>query len=436
LKNDLAWESSFAKWRIRDGRFGVDLDLQRAALDMFLESFNRGEITSLDGVTSAMSAAIRTEHGDRHFEMNSNWILSPQDWVCPCCGRDKLAVSRVGSKGQILCKSVVHHDHMGDVIKEEFCRAFVGEGTQEPQVEGQRLVDRIGGAFSAYEEVLVCEDCNNADSRAKRELGLPGAFSFSVGQMARFIVAKPHEPHEIVVERAKEVWEEARPAYELRMELIGRVAHAAATDAHWYEPHSRDSIPVPVFGHADARLSYGNLEQLLPMDSLLRALGPTEQLHKADRARWRQTKSKPGKPLPENYLAMLLSVEHMARWWTDTPEDWRCLVCQRTKYEQVYLGAQGAIQFRVVPTTQNPVWRRRKICNHCHSTAMSLKEEVTEAAGRRPHDTFGYFSPEELRGIIHPRPHSAHLIKVKEAAELVAMAIERVQDELFEGDVF
>jgi hypothetical protein len=60
---------------------------------------------------------------------------------------------------------------------------------------------------------------------------------------------------------------------------------------------------------------------------------------------------------------------------------------------------------------------------------MSIKEEVAERAGTRPHDSFGYFSPGELRGIIRARPHSPHLIKTSEAAALVELAVGRVIDE-------
>jgi len=34
------------------------------------------------------------------------------------------------------------------------------------------------------------------------------------------------------------------------MKLISAVAQAAATDAHWYEPHARAVDYIPVFGFA------------------------------------------------------------------------------------------------------------------------------------------------------------------------------------------
>lgn len=429
---DLIFDSSFALWRMRR-RWPANAEekivQKQEALEVMLDSFNKGEITSLDGVASGNGRAIVEVHGQRPFEMNSHWILSAQTWVCPCCQRGKVAVSRLGGKGQILAKLVVHHDHMSEVIEEEFCRIFVGEGTEKPQVEGRRLVQRIGDAFAAYERVLICEDCNNADAKAKRELKLPKYFSFSVRQIAKFIEPKPHTTHALDLVVALQVWEEARDAYELRMRLIRTVAKAAATEAHWYEPHELCSNPVPVFGWSGGGFGLPKIEAWLDLEALVKALGSSTKLHTPNRAKWRTTKAKTGKPMPNNFLAMLRSTEHMAASWDDLPEDWCCPVCRRSKRDQVYLGSKGEIQFRTPSTSRNAAWQQQPICNDCQRVVMSMKEEVTERAGYRPMDSYGYFSPQELRAIIQPRPHSPHLIKPKEAEKLVQLAIKRVEGE-------
>ena len=87
-----------------------EIELRKEAMAALVESVKTGDITSLDGVESPLSERIRARHGVTDFEMNSNWVGSSQDWICPCCGRSKFQVSRVGKKGQILAKLVVHHD--------------------------------------------------------------------------------------------------------------------------------------------------------------------------------------------------------------------------------------------------------------------------------------------------------------------------------------
>lgn len=189
MNDDLYFQSRFWRWCVENEPFDHEQmhALREQALDALVASINAGEISSLDGIDSPLSKKIKTHHQLAVFEMNSNWIGSPQSWVCPCCSRSKFQVSRVGKKQQILAKLVIHHDHMGEALKAAFHAAFEGAGTDVQQIEGQRLVERMGGAFAAYEEVLVCEDCNNADTAAKKLSAAPPYFSFSIGQIRRFI---------------------------------------------------------------------------------------------------------------------------------------------------------------------------------------------------------------------------------------------------------
>lgn len=430
MKTDLIFDSAFAHWCQANRPYDTDteLALRKEALEVLVKSFERGEITSIDGVKSAGSRRIIEKHGDRPFEMNSNWICSAQDWVCPCCGRSKIDVSRVGAKEQILAKLVIHHDHMGEVMEEEFRASFVGEGIETPQIEGQRLVECMGNAFAAYEEVLICEDCNNADANAKKLVGAPRYFSFSIGQMRQFIRATPNESHVIDEEEAKRVWSQAKPAYELRMRLIREVAHAAATDSHWYEPYKRTAIAVPMIGY-DRRVGVGRLTEWMSIDDLCEALGRQAKLHDANLAKWRTTKAKIGKPLPPNFLALLQSSEHLAKKWDGVSDEWRCPVCARSKYELVYVGEQGKIRFHLVPTSGRGGWAQTKtICNHCQSTIMSLKLELSKHLGHTPRDSYGFVSPGELAGILVARPHSSHLIKTGAAAELFELALNRLAE--------
>jgi hypothetical protein len=88
-------------------------------------------------------------------------------------------------------------------LKAEFHEAFERAGTDVEQIDGQRLVERTGSAFAAYEEVLVCEDCNNADTEAKKQITAPRFFSFSIGQILSFIRSGDHQPHQVDASRAK-----------------------------------------------------------------------------------------------------------------------------------------------------------------------------------------------------------------------------------------
>lgn len=424
-------QSCFMKWCLEHpGPYTLneEIELRKEAMAALVESVKTGDITSLDGVESPLSERIRARHGVTDFEMNSNWVGSSQDWICPCCGRSKFQVSRVGKKGQILAKLVVHHDHMGEAMKAAFHSAFEVAGTRVEQIDGWRLVERMGDAFAAYAEVLVCEDCNNADTEAKKIAGSPSYFSFSIGQIRRFISSADHRPHLVEPARAGAVWEEAEPAYKLRMKLIRAVAQAAATDAHWYEPHARATDPIPVFGFARRGVE-SEIARWAYADPLLRALGANTKVSAPNLSRWRQVTQKPGKMLPANYLAMLRTEESHGRSWEALPEDWCCPICQRSKHELVYVGEQGKVIFAMRLVTGRGAWAPlTRICNHCESTLMSLKWEGAQRAGKAPKNSYSFVEPMELGKIITARPHSPHLIRTKEAQELLALVVQRISE--------
>lgn len=428
LMNDNLLDSRFWRWTLaqKPDDFEETQSQRQVALALLVESVNAGEVSCLDGVNSPMSLAIKKHHKVDDFEMNSNWIGSAQDWFCPCCNRSKFQITRVGSKGQILAKSVVHHDHMGDALKSAFHAAFEAAGTDVEQNGGQRLVERIGGAFAAYEEVLVCEDCNNADTTAKKLVASPPYFSFSVNQIARFICPNNHQPHEVDRATAQTVWSEAKPAYGLRMQLIGTVAHAAATDTHWYEPHARPSQAVPVLGFF-RRTGDSTFLKWVSHADLLKALGPQDKKVVKNLTRWRTVVQKPGRLPPTNFLAMLRSENAFARSWDLVSEEWRCPICKRSKSGIVYVAEKGAVSFFVRSICGRSQWAGLVICNQCSATLTSLKWEVEAQSGSKRSDFYRLVSPAELMSIIEARVHSPHLIRQKDAEALYRSVLQRVE---------
>lgn len=429
MNDELFRESRFWRWYDEHRPFAHDEEqaLRQEALVVLVESVNAGEITSLDGVDSPLSRRIMAHHQNTNFEMNSHWIGSSQDWICPCCGRSKFQISRIGHKNQILAKLVIHHDHMGEVLAAEFHNAFEQAGTLVEQLEGQRLVERIGNAFAAYEEVLICEDCNNADTGAKKLVSAPRFFSFSVGQIRRFIQCSDHQPHRIDAPTAQAVWREAQPAYELRMKLIRAVARAAATDSHWYEPYARRMDAIPVLGYGERRFGDAAISQWISADSLLHALGPQKKPTRRNLSRWRTVPQKPGRFPPENFLAMLRSDEVCASIWDAVSSNWRCPICRRSKYETVYVGDRGKISFYVRTNPGRGCWAKADaICNHCDTTLMCLKREICDLVDSPPRDSYGFVSPEELASVILPRPHTPHSVEPAEAQSLVSTIVSRL----------
>jgi rubredoxin len=401
-------------------RRDLDHQLHEEALEQVVGAVEAGEITTLDGVRSPLSRRIVEHHGIDTFEMNSNWACSPQNWACPCCQRSKFQVSRPGSKAQILAKLVIHHDHMGEALRAAFLRAFRESGTDTAQIEGSRLVDRMGRAFAAYQEVLLCEDCNNADTKAKNTLGVPSFFSFSVIQIRGFIRSGDHRPHEIDVAKARQTWDSAKAAYELRMRLIGEVAHAAATDSHWFEVHPSNSCAIPVFGDRKGFSGDFIIEQWISAEPLAIALGRNTSVTTPNFSRWRIEKASKIKSLPKNFLAILRSQEHQAKSWDALPVDWYCPICKRSKQDTVEVGTGGKLGLNHKGGPRKGKWVSvNRFCNHCFTVFSALKREVTQVLGVDSHDTHAVVGPGDIAEIIIPRPNSSHAIQYDLAKRLV-----------------
>lgn len=400
--------------------------LSAEALVLLLDCIKTGEIKLLDSTQSPSSRMIRDHHNLDLFEMNRNWSGSDQGWMCPCCARSKFQISRIGNKQQILAKLVVHHDHMADAMKQAFYAAFRQAGTPVEQVDGLSLVARMGSAFAAYEEVLICEDCNHADTEAKKIVSAPSFFSFSIRQISQFITCADHRPHTVDATQVHALWLQAEQGYRTRIALIEQVAMAAATDSHWYEPHPESSNPVPVFGNG--RVGDNTIKRWVNEEALFDALAPKDPAATRNLSRWREIHSKQGKSLPANFLAILRSDASRARAWDAITADWHCPVCRRAKADTVYVSDNGKVVFMTKSTgNAPPEWKSAQhICNHCFSTLMSIKLEISSHV-EKPADSYSFVSIAELASILRPRALSSHLIDSVRAANLINEVVSRMK---------
>jgi rubredoxin len=421
--------SNFWQWSLENmpSKEYPSTEIRTEASKRLVQAIQDGLITSLDGVDSNLSKSLMKIHGLDQFEMNSNWILTAQDWLCPCCKRGKIEISRRGNKNQILAKLVVHHDHMGEVMQEAFQNALKSAATKVEQQEGSRLVEKMGVAFAAYDEVLICEDCNNADAEAKKMVSASKDFSFSVGQISYLIKSHAHKSHVIDYDKAVETWNASKPAYELRMQLINTIAYAAATDKHWFDPLGIKEVAIPLFKRRFKTDDY-LIAQWLSEQALIDALGPKRSISSPNLSRWRTISSKVGKSLPENYLAMLRTERAFANNWDSQSETWKCPVCDRNKFEIAYVGEKGRITFVLISNYRINSWVKSKaICNFCESIIKSLKAEINQLTLPNEHERYSLVTPEELSEIIQPRPHSQHKINSEKANALIQVILQRIK---------
>ncbi|WP_454690202.1 hypothetical protein [Achromobacter aloeverae] len=394
------------------------------ALELAIQGINDGTLTSLDGPDSPLSREIKSHHGLGTFEMNSNWIGTAQDWQCPCCDRTKFEISRAGNKKQILAKLVVHHDHMREALKAAFRKVFIETQSSQHTNTGLALVERMATAFAAYEEVLVCEDCNNADAGAKALLSQSDKInlthqSFSIGQIQKFIRSTPHSPHQIDESELRRLWADVRSTYLARMKLIHEVAKAAVMQDHWYERYPLGFVPVPILGNPGHRGTQSGFEWL-SADALQRAFKEETISHRSDWSRWRTVRKKSRSIPPANYEAILLSQSGSARMWKELEDDWHCPTCARHKHKTVKF-QDGKVGFQThSPTRRSPAWHHiPRICMDCCAVVKSMAWELQKGLGLVVEATFDSLTPDQLQSIITARPYSPPLIDSVKAKALI-----------------
>jgi hypothetical protein len=111
-----------------------------------------------------------------------NFNLS--NWRCPACNRSVAEITRWHSTGNWGYFIVEHHDH-----------------SSSPR----------------FENVFICDDCNKVDAKIKikgRKILMRHDWSFSLEEIRRVIVKRPHQRHIIDV----------KAGIEIALKIINRVA--------------------------------------------------------------------------------------------------------------------------------------------------------------------------------------------------------------------
>ncbi|MFD2641330.1 hypothetical protein [Pseudomonas japonica] len=399
----------------------VEQARKEKALEVALECVKDGTLTSIDSIESPLSKKIKEFHGRDTFEINSHWIEMSQLWFCPCCERDKFGISRVGNKGQVLAKLVVHHDHIADALKAAFNKVFVEFSVSKPTLTGLSLVDRLAEGFATYSPVLVCEDCNNADAKAKRAIAdRYGSnlkyHSFSIMQITRFIVPREHSPHDINEEELFSIWLACREDYKSRMKLIYEVAKVAVLTDCWFEGYPADFNPIPTLSN---RKFYGGLGWVSP-EALSAEVKKQAMPTKPNMKRWRTEPRKKGAQPPESYLSLILSLPGCRGMWESAGEKWVCPVCCRSKYETVEYFDKEVSFITHSPPRQSPKWRGVEcVCKSCFRVMTAMMKELRSEFDAVISSAFDCVGPVELKSMIIASPHSQHRIDNKVAIELL-----------------
>ncbi|WP_288823974.1 hypothetical protein [uncultured Paraburkholderia sp.] len=150
-----------------DLNLGISSDEAR---QLFFERVSSGSIAP-DGVMSPLTRELAGRFGTESVDMTFGWACTPMDWVCPACRRGKPEIVRLNTNGHLMCRLVEHHDHMKDLVKDEFERQCKLQKTIVADEFAKRFATRASPMISAYDNAIICDDCNAADPKAKGAVG-------------------------------------------------------------------------------------------------------------------------------------------------------------------------------------------------------------------------------------------------------------------------
>ena len=387
------------------------------------------DLIGLDSEWSRQSLALVKQFGAKEMDINRWWVLTPTNWTCPCCRREKSEIVRVNAHGHLMGEIHEHHDHVGDTVRREFTKASESLPEVLADSSAERFFKRIAIGFTAYDKTLVCSDCNEADWKAKELVGLRGSdFSFSPFEIGLFVLPSPNLPHKIDKDNALSAWQAAKPMFDMRMGLIQKIAKLAATDSHWYQPVEKSSKREERQGEIWIR--HNGLDKP-PFGGI-----PEQWLYKTNKHSgkansWRFKLHSADSAPTEGEVAHMGAFK--AKKYFELPEDWRCDICHRHKYQSIRKANSGEWNFDASVRrkyVKGAYVEEFKFCKDCKDVATSIGKEVKERdmngnLSSGPLNTL--ISRSDLERVVQAKAHCKHHIDNKVADEVVEHLLEQVR---------
>ena len=302
---------------------------------------------------------------------------------------------------------------LGDISKDIAIKAQSSREIQDFIRRGVALLTR-------FDRIVICEDCNNAEARAKAQVSAVEHFTFTPREISCFVRPESNRAHQIDLAALNGVYAKAQEHFVLRAESLAKLAKRAMEGKAWYEPiefkdreeqvdrQARGALEVFGIG----RVGYGAIRDIF-FES--RKIDPKHA------PAWRtKARLSPRVPTEEE---LKFATQGNARFGA-LPVDWACPCCSRPKRD-VVRWSKNSKQFRftakersVPDETARYGTRKIILCDDCDHTFRECHKELRKLLGDqqmpdRP------VSLEEIRAIIRPRPHGMHDINAVAAEELV-----------------
>jgi hypothetical protein len=369
----------------------------------------------LDGETSLQTQQIAQALGAVRFALNRWWVVTPPEWTCSVCRRPKREIARLNRRGALMGELHAHHDHMREYVAHRFAMASANRGEIVADARATEFIKRAAPFACAFDETVICADCNAADARAKDLVSAHPDFTFAPAEIAQFVIAAPNREHAIDASLARALWRQIQPVFEIRLRFVNRLAALAADNQHWFQPTEWADHPEAIAAVAETRLKHagypGSLGAYIDDARSVRTPAP-------DLSAWRRRPPEiPIVPTP-GQVAHTARVTHVRQWCCVT-DDWVCPGCGRGKVAIVGPSANHPWAFVIADRwfhDEAQIRIRSVCCNDCHLAILDLAKEAGVEGYR--------VDLQDLRDIVIPTPHARHAFRDDDT---VARVIRRIQ---------
>lgn len=349
----------------------------------------------------------------QELRVNNWWVKTPPEWCCPCCKRNKQEIVRADRSGRAFGSLIAHHDHFRELLDNIVAERARALGVVDTTFDeaSNRFVRRFTDGLIRFDELIICEDCNNADARGKSVVNAPAHLTFTVSEIASFIRVRPSLPHEIDRALVRSAYASALPKYEKRLQSAERLADIVLRNEHWLEHTDRELQPDWVDRNVESvmrLLGFDANARWQVAEELLCRTPVSRRNHAAWRTRARIA-SKPPSSAEVDYVA-----KSQAERWTFVADDWQCPGCGRSKMQIIRPTNQFNWMFvlesmRFLCDSSENGSAVVTICDACRQSVRDFNMEARNdpQIGAWP---IPYLGLGDLRRIVRPQPHGLHNI--------------------------
>lgn len=395
--------------------------------DRLISAISNG-VSTIDGVMSPVTKRLLKRFNAKGIDMTSWWAMTPPNWMCAGCGRSKEHIARLNQNGDLMCRLVEHHDHACDLLARKFSDISASLQRVVADKTAEHFAKRSATMISAYENAILCDDCNGADAKAKKIVGADKFFSFSPGEIRRFVVVTSNKGHGIDEKCAAEIWATNRPAFETRIKIATRIATIAASNEHWFQEGEVGNNPDLVRRHFSAVTAHYRA-----LNIVSDLCGKKSTITKTDTAAWRTTVFPTAKIKPTaGQIDHVARVSHDKAWHL-VSDDWTCPACHRTKAHTVRQNKDGgwgislqSVTYRAASGDSRGI--KAILCGDCSWTAQRLGMEAAAQVGLIQPRYSALVEVTDVATVILPRAHSRHLYEENEVIKVVTAIVDRLYE--------